>query len=110
MTARQWIGTSALLLLLTTCAAADYMHGYVSQIGDNRFSIRTRFFPAVWFDISRQTEFLCHHDQVPFKALRVGDPVEVRFRSTKQKWGAVQVKIRATKRDCSARSQSQVSP
>ena len=105
MITRRWFGTAAVLLLLTTHAAADYVYGEVSQIEDNRFSIRTRFFPKLGFDITTQTQFLCHKERIPFKALRVGDLVDVRFRSTKHKWEALQVKIRAKKRDCSARSQ-----
>src|SRR5713226_5551894 len=106
MIARRWFGAAALLLLLTTHAAADYMYGYVSQIGDNHFSIRTRFFPEVGFDITDQTEFRCHKDRRLFKTLRVGDLVDVDFRSTKHKREAVRVKIRAQKQDCSSRSQS----
>src|ERR1700687_637577 len=101
---RQWIGTTAALLFLTTCAAANHMHDYVIQIEDSHFSIRARFFPQVGFD-SAQTVFVCHKERVPFRALHVGDFVEVKFRSTKQKWEAVRVKIRAKIADCSARSQ-----
>jgi hypothetical protein len=105
MITRRSFRTVVPLLLLTTQAAADYMYGHVSQVEDNRFSISTRFFPKVGFGITDQTEFLCHRDRVPLKALRVGDLVDVDFRSTKHKWEAVRVKIRANKRDCSARSQ-----
>lgn len=94
-----------MLLLLTTCAAADSMHGYVIQTEDNHFSIRARFFPQVGFYVTTQTKFVCHKERVPFKALHVGDLVEVKFHSTKQEWEAVRVKIRAKKTDCSARSQ-----
>jgi hypothetical protein len=104
-TTRQWIGIQVMLLLLTTCAAADSMHGYVTQTEDNHFSIRARFFPQVGFDVTAKTKFVCHKERVPFKALHVGDLVEVKFRSTQQKWEAVLVKIRAKKTYCSARSQ-----
>jgi hypothetical protein len=110
MIARRWFGTAVLILLLTTHAAADYMYGHVSQIEDNRFSISARFFPKVGFDITDQTAFRCHRERLPFKALRVGDLVDVDFRSTRHKREAVRVKIRAKKRDCAARSQSQGGP
>jgi hypothetical protein len=110
MIARRWFGTSVLLLLLTPHAAADYMYGYVSQIENNHFSIRTRFFPEVGFDITDQTEFRCHKERLHFKALRIGDLVDVDFRSTKRNWEAVRLNIRAKRADCSARSQSQAGP
>jgi hypothetical protein len=56
MFTRQGFGPAILLLLLTTHAAADYMYGYVNQIEDNHFSIRTRFFPEVGFDITSASE------------------------------------------------------
>jgi hypothetical protein len=105
MIARRWSGATVLLLVLTTHAAADSIYGYVSQIEDNHFSIRTRYFPKVGFDISDQTEFRCRKERLPFRALRVGDLVDVDFRSSKHKWRAVRVKIRAKKTDCSGRSQ-----
>ena len=110
MFTRQGFGPAILLLLLTTHAAADYMYGYVNQIEDNHFSIRTRFFPEVGFDITDQTEFRCHKERLLFKTLRVGDLVDVDFRSTRHKRDAVRVKIRAQKQDCSSRSQSQAGP
>jgi hypothetical protein len=106
----RWFGIVVALLLLTTHAVADYIYGEVSKIEDNRFSIRVRFFPQVGFDITDQTEFRCHRERLPLKALRVGDLVDVDFRSTKHKREAVRVKIRASKRGCSARSQSQAEP
>src|SRR5216684_8550422 len=103
MFTRQGFGPAILLLLLTTHAAADYMYGYVNQIEDNHFSSRTRFFPEVGFDITDQTEFRCHKERLLFKTLRVGDLVDVDFRSTRHKRDAVRVKIRAQKQDCSSR-------
>jgi Domain of unknown function (DUF5666) len=110
MIARWWFGAAVLLLLVTTHAAADSIYGYVSQIEDNHFSIRTRYFPKVGFDISDQTEFRCHKERLPLRALRVGDLVDVDFRSSKHEWQAVRVKIRAKETDCSGRSQSRGSP
>jgi hypothetical protein len=106
----RWFGIVVAPLLLPTHAAADYRYGEVSQIEDNRFFIRTRFFTTVGFDIMDQSEFRCHRERLPLKALRVGDLVDVDFRSTKHKREAVRVKIRANQRGCSARSQSQAGP
>ena len=55
MIARRWFGTAVLLLLLTTHAAADYIYGRVTEVVDNHFSISTRFFPNVGFDVTNQT-------------------------------------------------------
>jgi len=110
MISTRWFELSIALLLLTMHAEADYMYGNVSQVDDYGFSISTRFFPQVDFDITDQTEFRCNQERVPVKALRVGDLVNVDFHSTKHKWKAVRVKIRANKKDCSARSQSLGSP
>ena len=110
MIARRWFETAVLLLSLTTHAAADYMYGHVTEVVDNYFSISTRFFPNVGFDITAQTQFRCHKARLLFKALRVGDLVDVDFHSANRKQEAVRVKIRASKRDCSARSQSQDGP
>jgi hypothetical protein len=110
MIARRWSVATMLLLALTTHAAADSIYGYVSQIEDNHFSIRTRFFPKVAFGISDRTEFRCHKERLPFSALHVGDLVDVNFRSSNHKWQAVRVKIHANKIDCSERSQSGSGP
>jgi hypothetical protein len=110
MILRRWYGTAVLLISLTTHAAADYMNGHVTEVVDNHFSITTRFFPNVGFDVTVQTQFRCHKARLLLKALRVGDLVDVDFHSTKHRWEAVRVKIRASKKDCSARSQSQAGP
>ena len=106
MIARRWFGTAVLLLSLTTHAAADYIYGRVTEVVDNHFSISTRFFPNIGFDVTDQTQFRCHKARLLFKVLSVGDLVDVDFHSTSHKREAVQVKIRASKRDCSARSRS----
>jgi hypothetical protein len=48
MIARRWFGTAALLLSLTTHAAADYIYGRVTEVVDNHF------FPLV-LDSSRMS-------------------------------------------------------
>lgn len=111
MIARRWFGTAVFLLSLTTHAAADYMYGHVTEVVDNHFSISTRFFPNVSFDVTNQTQFRCHKARLLFRALRVGDLVDVDFHSTNHKREAVHVKIRtSSKKDCSARSQFQGGP
>src|ERR1700704_3938129 len=45
MIARRWFGTAALLLSLTTHAAADYIYGRVTEVVNNHFSHQYSILP-----------------------------------------------------------------
>jgi hypothetical protein len=91
------------LLLLAIPARADYVYGHVTKLEANRFSIRTRFHPNLDFKVSDQTQCLCRKRRVSFNNVRLGDLVEIDFRTTKDGWKAYRVKITAKEADCSAR-------